>query len=482
MPEEVCSSQTSLDYWRPDLQQQAPDPRPQEGQLILDRLAWSLPSLPKGSVCPEEDVSAVLQELEKQWKKRQLPNMLPVLEFIMWSLIQDQAQQKLQSAFRSAVEEPQSLDESKCIIRDLALQLDRVSQHKSRAVLLSVTEDSCSLQECQHFILQWAEELRNLPQRQQISEGECSSQTSLDYRRPDLQHEAPDNCSPAQEQKLKEAQLILDQWAWSLQSLPKGSVCPGEDVSAVLQELEKQWKKGRLSNMLPVLEFIMWSLIQDQSQQGSVPQLWLRSKQRFKNGAAFQHIPRSVWNWIQKAAADIRLDPNTANPDLKVSADGKTVKMDSIIESVHNPREGYHRSPHKYDGWWCVQGTEGFTSGRHYWEVGVQGKTEWRIGVVKESAERRGFMELNTHTGYWTLCLQLGVLMAVTTPVCKLSQSIPSRVGVYLDIEEGQLSFYDVERRCHIYTFNNNFTEKVYPLFGTVETDKEIIIKDFKNA
>ncbi|XP_036401440.1 E3 ubiquitin-protein ligase TRIM39-like [Megalops cyprinoides] len=294
-----------------------------------------------------------------------------------------------------------------------------------------------------------------------MSEGECSSQTSLDYRRPDLQHQAPDSCSPTQEQKLKEAQLILDQWAWSLQSLPKGSVCPEEDVSAVLQELEKQWKKGRLPNMLPVLEFIMWSLIQDQSQQGYVPQLWLRSKQKFENGA------------------DIILDPKTANPDLILSSDRKRVKMNTIIESVHNPRDKCCRKPHKYDGWQCVLGTEGFTSGRHYWEVGVKGKTEWRIGVVKESAEHRVSIALNTQTGYWILHLQLGVLMAVTTPVCKLPQSIPSRVGVYLDIEEGQLSFYDVKRRCHIYTFNDSFTEKVYPLFGTVETDREIIIKDF---
>ncbi|KAG7463519.1 hypothetical protein MATL_G00177350 [Megalops atlanticus] len=399
------------------------------------------------------------------WKK-QTPRAASSQPFIKPKL---SLNQKPQSAPRSAVEEPQSLDESKRIIRNLALQLDRVSQHKSRAVLSSVTEDSCSLWECQHFILQWAEELRNLPQRQQVT-----------ARTKQEKFEHP--CSPAQKQKLKEAQLILDQWAWSLQSLPKGSVCPGEDVSTVLQELEKQWKKGQLPNMLPVLEFIMWSLIQDQFKEGSVPQLWLRSKQRFKNGAAFQHIPRSVWKWIQKPAADMRLDPKTANPDLILSSDRKRVKMATIIDSVNNPRDGYYRSTHKYDGWWCVLGTEGFTSGRHYWEVGVKGKREWRIGVVKESAERRGSIALNTQTGYWILCLQLGVFLALTAPVCKLTWPIPTRVGVYLDIEEGQLSFYDVKRRCHIYTFNDSFSEKVYPVFGTTETDREIIIENLKSS
>ncbi|XP_036401677.1 E3 ubiquitin-protein ligase TRIM39-like isoform X2 [Megalops cyprinoides] len=387
--------------------------------------------------------------------------------------------QKLQSASRCTVKEAQSLDESKRIIRELALEVNRVSRHKSRAVLSSVTEDSCSLQECQHFILQWAEELRHLPQRKeehkaQIPAGQSSNQTSSDARSTVKQQQAQDLCSPAQEERLKEAQLTLDQWAWSLQSLPENSVCLGEDVDVVLKELEKRWKKCKLPNMLPVLEFIMWSVIQDQPQEGSVPQV--RSTWRYKNKAAFHHIPSSVWKWICMERADIRLDPSTANPDLKVSADGKKVKMDTIIESEHNPRDGNHRSPHKYDGWWCVLGTEGFTSGRHYWEVGVQGKKEWRVGVVKESAERRGFMPLNTYTGYWTLRLQLGVLMALTAPVCKLPQLIPSRVGVYLDIEEGQLSFYDVDRKCHLFTFNDSFTEKVFPVFGTVETDKEIVI------
>lgn len=147
-------------------------------------------------------------------------------------------------------------------------------------------------------------------------------------------------------------------------------------------------------------------------------------------------------------------------------------------ESQGNQYAYPQRERHKYDGWYCIQGTEGFSSGQHYWEVGVKGCCDWRIGVVKESAPRCGFTKLTTSTGYWTLRLQLGHLIALTEPVTKLNQPSPSRVGVYLDIDSRQVRFFDAKKRQHIYTFQADFanSEKIYPVFGTVETDQQLTI------
>lgn len=101
------------------------------------------------------------------------------------------------------------------------------------------------------------------------------------------------------------------------------------------------------------------------------------------------------------------------------------------------------------------------------------------MGVVKDSAPRKGFLTMNPKTGYWNLRLQLGTIIALTEPVTKLANvPTPSKIGVYLDIEEGQVSFYDAEKRRHIYTFNTDFngTEKIYPMFGTIETDRALVI------
>ncbi|MGH0168185.1 UNVERIFIED_CONTAM: hypothetical protein FKN15_053926 [Acipenser sinensis] len=73
--------------------------------------------------------------------------------------------------------------------------------------------------------------------------------------------------------------------------------------------------------------------------------------------------------------------------------------------------------------------------------------------------------------GYWTVQWYGGGFTALTDPQTPLSRSLkPQKLGVYLDYEEGQLSFYNVETRSHIYTFTDmefNPNQKLYPLFYT---------------
>lgn len=168
---------------------------------------------------------------------------------------------------------------------------------------------------------------------------------------------------------------------------------------------------------------------------------------------------------------EVTLDLDTANPDLLISADEKRMRCGFERKEVPN----YHQ---RFDGWWCAVGMKGLGSGRHYWEAEV-GERDWRLGVAKESALRKGFKSLNTDTGYLTLRLERGTeLKALTVPFTALPQGlIPRKVGIYLDYDNEQLSFYDVEKRLHIYTYNQTFTEKLYPLFGTVEIVKDLVIR-----
>ncbi|XP_046902472.1 butyrophilin subfamily 3 member A1-like [Hypomesus transpacificus] len=356
-----------------------------------------------------------------------------------------------------------TFDESKLILRGLSDELNKILQIRDSSLLTRACEDGSSVEERQYCILHWADEIKHSlgPEQEMVK-----------------QHQTTSDHMPDEGLRLKEARKVLSDWAWSLNTREQDKVCLGDDVCSVLQDLERQWKRGNLPSMLPVMDFLIWSLLQEHENEGCISKQWLTTKQRFGSRVALNHIPDSVWDWISKASDDITLDPDTANPSLKVSRDRKRVKMDTLIESQHNPWDGYSRTLSQYDGWWCVQGAQGFTSGRHYWEVEVRGKNEWRIGVVRESAPRHGFVDLNTTAGYWTLRLQFGQLMAMTSPVTKLERSAPSRLGVFLDMEEGQVSFYDAQQKRHIYTFDADFGDagKIYPVFGTFETDREIKI------
>lgn len=165
------------------------------------------------------------------------------------------------------------------------------------------------------------------------------------------------------------------------------------------------------------------------------------------------------------------LDKDSANANLITSSDGKRMRCGLERQEVPQDRQ-------RFDGWWCAVGTAGYTSGRHYWEVEV-GERDWRLGVAKASARRQGFRSLNTETGYLSLRLDRGAdLKALTVPAIQLPQTVaPRKVGLFLDYEQGQLSFYDVDKRSHLYTYNEKFTEKLYPLFGTVEVLSELVLR-----
>ena len=52
------------------------------------------------------------------------------------------------------------------------------------------------------------------------------------------------------------------------------------------------------------------------------------------------------------------------------------------------------------------------------------------------------------------------------------------QVGVFLDMDEGQVSFYNVKSGSEIYSFNRNleFSEKMFPLLGTGDKDVPLVL------
>ncbi|XP_030635167.1 zinc-binding protein A33-like [Chanos chanos] len=158
---------------------------------------------------------------------------------------------------------------------------------------------------------------------------------------------------------------------------------------------------------------------------------------------------------------DVTLDPDTAHPNLILSDNGK--------EATHgNTRQNLPDNPERFDYCPCALGKEGFSSGRFYYEVQVSGKTEWDLGVARESINRKGNIELSPESGYWTVWLRNGKRYeanASPSVLLSLRQKL-QKVGVFVDYEEGVVSFYDVEAMSHIYSFTGQtFTETLYPYF-----------------
>nr|XP_040020001.1 probable E3 ubiquitin-protein ligase TRIML1 [Gasterosteus aculeatus aculeatus]XP_040020002.1 probable E3 ubiquitin-protein ligase TRIML1 [Gasterosteus aculeatus aculeatus]XP_040020003.1 probable E3 ubiquitin-protein ligase TRIML1 [Gasterosteus aculeatus aculeatus] len=164
---------------------------------------------------------------------------------------------------------------------------------------------------------------------------------------------------------------------------------------------------------------------------------------------------------VQQSAVDVTLDPDTAHPKLILSDDGKQVKHGDEKKNLPD-------NPERFNFCFIVLGKQSFSSGRFYYEVQVKGKTDWDLGVVRESIDRKGFISL-TRNDYWTICLRNQNMYKAFAdpPVCFSLKSWPEKVGVFVDYEEGLVSFYDVGAAALIYSFTDCcFTEKLYPYFS----------------
>ncbi|KAK5620777.1 hypothetical protein CRENBAI_018944 [Crenichthys baileyi] len=164
---------------------------------------------------------------------------------------------------------------------------------------------------------------------------------------------------------------------------------------------------------------------------------------------------------IQQFAVDVTLDPDTAHPDLILSDDGKQVKHGYVRKDVPEYPERFFLGP-------CVLGQQSFSSGRFYFEVQVKGKTDWDLGVARESINRKGKIILSPQNGFWTVWLRNRYqYKALARPAVRLHlQPGPQKVGVFVDYEEGLVSFYDVDAAALIYSFTGCcFTQKLFPYF-----------------
>ncbi|KAM9316311.1 uncharacterized protein PAF06_007310 [Gastrophryne carolinensis] len=170
--------------------------------------------------------------------------------------------------------------------------------------------------------------------------------------------------------------------------------------------------------------------------------------------------------------ADVLIDINTAHKNLHITNDRKTV-CDLGVD------QNRPETPERFQ--WCsqVMGSQGFSTGRLYWEVDVTGAHRWKVGMCYPTTARGGSDELfGRSSKSWCLDREdddfymthgwnrIPLEVAVTS----------NRVRIYLNYEAGQLSFYDLCHPIrHLHTFTHTFTEPLHAaLMASADLRKEL--------
>lgn len=159
------------------------------------------------------------------------------------------------------------------------------------------------------------------------------------------------------------------------------------------------------------------------------------------------------------------LNEETAHPLLSISDNGSTISCEEeeSLEDLPYQCNNFSRCI-------AVLGTLIPFKGRHYWEVEVDEKTEYRLGVAYEDTNRSGMLGANnsswclrhicTRTRHRYEFLHCGVSpdIRITIPL--------TRIGILLDYDYDRLSFFNMNIHQHLYTFECHFQHLVHPCFA----------------
>ncbi|XP_028910719.1 tripartite motif-containing protein 10-like [Ornithorhynchus anatinus] len=160
--------------------------------------------------------------------------------------------------------------------------------------------------------------------------------------------------------------------------------------------------------------------------------------------------------------ARVVLDPETAHPKLLLGEDGRGARFSSKWQS--SPA-----SPGRFDRTTCVLARDGFTAGRHAWEVGVAPGPggSCTVGLAGQDAPRKGELRLRPEEAVWAVRVACGFLSALSAFPARIPlRDTPRRLRVALDYDVGWLSFSDADTQETVYTFSASFTGRVFPFFG----------------
>lgn len=169
---------------------------------------------------------------------------------------------------------------------------------------------------------------------------------------------------------------------------------------------------------------------------------------------------------VHTTGSYFRLNEQTCHPWLTISEDGLT----AVRSERKTPTREPPPSSTRFTRCVAVMGNLIPVRGRHYWEVEVDERSDYTVGVAFEDVPKQE--DLGANCLSW--CMRhtwasprhkYEFLHNKMTPDIRITVA-PKKIGILLDYENSRLSFFNVDISQHLYTFSCQLHQFVHPCFS----------------
>ncbi|KAM8858910.1 E3 ubiquitin-protein ligase TRIM69 isoform 2-T2 [Spinachia spinachia] len=158
-----------------------------------------------------------------------------------------------------------------------------------------------------------------------------------------------------------------------------------------------------------------------------------------------------IVKYVSPDSSEVCLDPRTAHPKLVISPQGDSATYTDTWQQLPD-------LPQRFDTTLNVMSSQGFSCGRHYWEIDVTGKTYWELGVTYPNIPRKGPTEdcwLGRGGESWCVELFDGEYTAWHggVPHKLLLTKRFCRIGVLCSYPAGSVTFLEADNMTPLFSF-----------------------------
>nr|XP_046250907.1 E3 ubiquitin/ISG15 ligase TRIM25 [Scatophagus argus] len=165
------------------------------------------------------------------------------------------------------------------------------------------------------------------------------------------------------------------------------------------------------------------------------------------------------------------LDADTAHPKLQLSENNRRV-------TYSEAQQAYAEHEARFSSFPQVLASRALEGGSWYWEVNVSvDEGRWKVGLCEAQIERKGQKD-NSRLGFnsysWCLACDRRKVEALHNKVAvPVDADGLQRVGVFLNFEEGVLSFFNVTpggSLALMHSYKHRFTDPLFPALSVSKT------------